>query len=230
MIRKLNPLGDNVLSNMYRVWGDEPDESNYYTSYTDVAVDSDGFIYALDSYTGRVFQYDNNGYQIAIFGGSGSQLGTFTSPVAIDSLGNKLIVLDSTKANITVFEETTFGNYLRTATVLYNEGKTDEALSYYLTLTEMDGNFSFGYYAISNIYVEQENYEEALRYSELTQSASEIYSEAKKGLRREWMQEHFALVFFGVIIAFVLIVMVGRVLSVRRQEKAVAEKMRRRSE
>ena len=60
MIRKLNPLGDNILTNLYRSWGDDRDQSGFYrTSYCDVVVDDSGFIYALDSYNGRIFQYDD---------------------------------------------------------------------------------------------------------------------------------------------------------------------------
>ena len=47
-IRKLNPLGQNILANEYRTWGDEPEGSVFRTNYVDIAADDGGFIYALE--------------------------------------------------------------------------------------------------------------------------------------------------------------------------------------
>lgn len=219
MIRKLNPLGDNILTGMYRIWGDEKRSAQDTTTYKDIAVDSDGFMYALDETACRIFQYDNTGYQISIFGGAGSQLGYFTGPTAIECLGTKILVLDSKKNNITVFEQTAFGECLKNGMVKYNEGMPEEALDYFKELIKMDANFEFAYYAIASAYYEAGEYEEALAYAELAGTSTEMYSKAKKEIRNEWMRENFSLVFFGVIFIFLVIVIVGKVTNAKLEER-----------
>ncbi|MCM1220407.1 MAG: NHL repeat-containing protein [Lachnospiraceae bacterium] len=217
MIRKLNPLGENILSNEYRTWGDEPDGANYRTNYADVAVDSNGFIYALDSYNGRIFMYDNTGFQVAIFGGSGTQLGNFTSATAIDTLGDKILVLDSTKNNITVFNRTYFGELLVKGLILYNQGRLDESLSYFEKLVDMDSNFFYAYYAMAEAYYDKGEYKTAEAYAEKTSISQDVYSKAKKMVRNDWLREHFAIVFFLVICAALAIMAASKVMAAKRK-------------
>lgn len=219
MIRKLNPLGDNILTNLYRSWGDEPEANGVFrTSYCDVVVDDSGFIYALDSYNGRIFQYDSEGYQISIFGGKGNQIGYFTSAAAIETLDHHIIVLDKMKANITVFEETHFGSLLREGMTQFNQGNLKESVSYFEELIRMDANFFFAYYALAEAYYEQGNYEMAEKYAKLTPEAQEIYSEAKKELRNEWLRDHFALIFFVIIAACLLVAFISKVAAEVRKD------------
>ena len=208
MIRKLNPLGDNILTNLYRSWGDD---GNHTTTYCDVVVDGGGFIYALDSYNGRIFQYDNEGFQLSIFGGKGSQQGYFNTAVAIESLDDRILVLDKARANITVFEETLFGGLLREGMVLYNQGQLEASMPYFEELIRMDANFFFAYYVLADAYYELGQYELAEKYAKLTPYASEVYSLAKKELRNAWLREHFALIFFAVVAAGVLLMFISRV-------------------
>lgn len=212
MIRKLNPLGDNILTNLYRSWGDERDQSGFYrTSYCDVVVDDSGFIYALDSYNGRIFQYDDEGFQLSIFGGKGNQVGNFTGAIAIETLDNKIIVLDKNKANITVFEETLFGSLMREGMTQFNQGNLVESMTYFEELIRMDANFFFAYHALAEAYYEQGDYEQAEKYASMTSVAQEIYSLAKKELRNQWLRDHFALVFFTIIIVGVAVLFLSKV-------------------
>lgn len=212
MIRKLNPLGDNILTNLYRSYGDNAQTNGTYTTaYCDVVVDGDGFIYALDSVNGRIFQYDSEGFQLSIFGGKGSQQGCFTSAVAIECLDDRILVLDKAKANITVFEETLFGGLLREGMVMYNSGSLEASMPYFEELIRMDANFFFAYYVLADAYYELGEYELAEKYAKLTSYASEVYSMAKKELRNAWLREHFALIFFAVVAAGLLLTFISRV-------------------
>ncbi len=212
MIRKLNPLGDNILTNLYRSFGDNAEaDGQYRTSYCDVVVDGDGFIFALDSYNGRIFQYDNEGFQLSIFGGKGSQQGCFNAATAIESLGDRILVLDKNKANITVFEETLFGSLLRKAMVQYNQGNLQQSMAYFEELIRMDANFFFAYYALADAYYELGDYVMAEKYAKLTPVASEIYSLAKKELRNQWLRDHFALIFGGVVLLGLALMFISRV-------------------
>ncbi len=219
MIRKLNPLGDNILTNLYRSWGDEPEANGMFrTAYCDVVVDDSGFIYALDAYNGRVFQYDPTGFQLSIFGGVGNQVGLFNTAVAIETLDHRIIVLDKAKANLTVFDETKFGSLLREGMLQYIDGNLAESMPYFEELVRMDANFFFSNYALAQAYYEQGNYEMAEKYASMTPVSQEIYSEAKKELRNQWLRDHFALVFFGIVVLGVAVLFISKVVAEVRRE------------
>lgn len=229
MIRKLNPLGENILES-YRDWGDEPSGRNYNTSYVDVAVDDGNFIYALDGNTGRIFMYDNTGFQIAIFGGTGSVLGTFKGAAAIDTIGDKVVVLDSAKNNVTVFEQTYFGEQIVTGLSLYNQGMLEESLEYFQEITTMDANFFYAYYAMAEIYYDQGNYELSEEYAKLSKVGLGIYSESKKMLRNDWLRSHFAGVFAVVILAALFVLGAAKVRDAKRRERTLLALKGRRSD
>lgn len=229
MIRKLNPLGENILLS-YRDWGDEPDGGKYITSYVDVAVDDNRFIYALDGNTGRIFMYDNTGFQVAIFGGSGSVRGTFRSATAVDTIGNRVVVLDSTKNNVTVFQQTYFGEQIAEGLSLYNQGMLEESLAYFQEITTMDANFFYAYYAMAEIYYDQGEYGLSEEYAKLSGVATEIYSQSKKILRNDWLRNHFAGVFFTVILAALLVLGSARVRDAKRKDKMLLALKERRSD
>jgi len=229
MIRKLNPLGENILES-YRDWGDEPSGSKYNTSYVDVAVDENKFIYALDGNTGRVFMYDNTGFQVAIFGGAGKILGTFKSAAAIDTIGSKIVVLDSAKNNVTVFSMTYFGEQIIRGLSLYNQGMLEESLEYFQEITTMDANFFYAYYAMAEIYYDQGEYGLSEKYAELSGVASEIYSESKKMLRNDWLRSHFAGVFLVAILASLLVLGIAKVKDAKRKDRMLQAMKERRSD
>ena len=74
-----------------------------------------GFIYAVDLMSSRVFQRDQEGNLIAVIGGSGNQLGTFGTPVAVEVYGNRVYVLDRLKSSIIIFETTEYGKLVEEA-------------------------------------------------------------------------------------------------------------------
>lgn len=219
MIRKLNPLGENILSNEYRTWGDEPEGSVFRTNYVDIAADGNGFIYALDSYNGRIFMYDNTGFQIAIFGGAGTQMGTFGTAAAIDTMGNRVLVLDSQKNNITVFRRTDFGQLLVDGLVLYNQGRMDEALPYFENLVKMDANFFYAYYAMAETYYDMGEYKQSENFALLSQESQGVYSKAKKMVRNDWLRDHFTAAAFLVVLTAFLIMAVSKVSAAKQKER-----------
>lgn len=230
MIRKLNPLGENILES-YRDWGDDPDKSGKFnTNYVDVAVDENNFIYALDGNTGRVFMYDDTGFQVAIFGGTGNVLGTFRGAAAIDTIGNKVIVLDSAKNNVTVFGQTYFGEQITKGLSLYNQGMLEESLAYFQEITTMDANFFYAYYAMAEIYYDQGEYELSQKYAELSGVATGIYSESKKMLRNDWLRNHFAAVFLVMLLAVLIILGAAKVRDAKRRDRMLLALNERRSD
>jgi len=231
MIKKLNPLGGNIYTQEFMTYGDMPDTSGgapvYNTSYTDIAVDEDGFAYALDAYSGRVFWFDNTGIQQAIFGGSGAYLGAFTQAVAIDTLGDEVLVLDGTRGSITVFEPTYFGEIVKEAFLLFNNGFYLESKGLFEEIVRMDANYDWAYVGLGRAYYEEGDWETAKFYFEHSGMASSWYSEVKEELRNKNMKENFTAIFFGIIAGCAVLIIAGKLLFAsladRRKHSAIKE-------
>ena len=230
MLKKLNPLGNNILSETaWMDYGDMPDmtgeEPVYRTSYTDVAVDGDGFIYALDSRQGRIYQFDNEGVQQTVFGGKGACLGTFTAPTAIDTLGDQVLVLDRKKNNLTVFRMTYFGSLVKKAFLLYNDGYYRESKEYFEEIVKLDANYDWAYAGLGSAYYEEGDWEAARDYFRKSNIATQRYSEVKGDLRNKTMKKYFSLIFFGVIVLMLLLMAVKKLVSAAAAEKRRKELM-----
>lgn len=170
-IKKLNPLGNNIYYALGKEefnFGDE--EFSYtkgkvnYPSFMDVKVDENGFIFAIDLTSGRIFERDQEANLIGVFGGMGSQLGTFQSPVAVEVYGGQVYVLDRLKSNITVFKPTEYGALVEEATMLYNNGLYEESSAAWRQVLDRNANSTLAYNGIGKAYAQGEAYTEALQY------------------------------------------------------------------
>lgn len=170
-IKKLNPQGNNIyfgIGNKEINFGDE--EFAYskgganFPSFIDVKVNEDGFIFGIDLTSGRVFERDQEGNLIAVFGGIGNQLGTFTTPVAIETYGHRVYVLDRLKNNITIFEPTEYGALVEEAVRLYNEGLYVQSGEVWAEVLARNGNSVLAYNGLGKVYAQEEEYTDALQY------------------------------------------------------------------
>jgi DNA-binding beta-propeller fold protein YncE len=228
MVRKLNPEGKNILPPNRRLIGDEPDWSRvkvtdegaaasaYNTNYVDITVDADGFIYALDDYNGRVFQFSQDGEQVFIFGGKSRQVGQFLTPVAVETINGKVLVLDSNKNNITVFEPTYFGGLVNDAMLMYADGRYTEALALWEEIVRMNANYDVAYSGIGNAYFEQGEFE--LAKANFRSGVNTIkYSNAKKEIRNAALKDNFPFLFGGVVFAAAAVLYVSGYMRRRKQ-------------
>lgn len=92
----------------------------------------------LDSRRGRIFTYDHEGNLLYIFGGIGSQAGTFLTPTAIEQLGSRLLVLDSQQGNLTVFAQTEYGSLINRAVALRFDGDETQAVPLWQEVLRLD--------------------------------------------------------------------------------------------
>ena len=126
-VRRLNPSGQDIL----RRNGFVPPVGDYGigiedpSSFVDVTAREGGAYSVLDRQRGRVFTYDGDGNLLYVFGGLGSQEGTFFEPVAIGCMGMSIAVLDRRDGKITVFEPTEYAMLIHQALHLYSIGQYD---------------------------------------------------------------------------------------------------------
>ena len=173
------------------------------TEFIDVAVDEAQLLYALDQQRSKIFVYDNNSDLLAIFGVAGQQKGTFVTPVALDTIDNRVLVLDKGKNCLIVFEPSTYMEALKEAVVLYEDGLFSEALSAWKVVKSYNENLAIVYEGLGNAYMASGEYEEAMKNFRLANDKSG-YDEAFTLQRDEWIAKYFYLLFGGVILLLVL--------------------------
>lgn len=208
VLKKLNSAGTNIFTNLgYSdyTFGDALTKyyrnKTYTSQITDVDIGENGVINLLDVATGRVFQYDDECQLLFIFGGIGQQKGTFTTPNAVESLGDKIYVLDGRKASVTVFKQTEFGAIVHNAITLFNRGKYEEARQPWEEAIRRDSNYWLAYIGLGNAYLNEGDYDTAMKYFYYNSRSG--YNDAFKSWRMNFIRDNFTL--FAVIIIVLLI-------------------------
>lgn len=223
-IKKLNPKGNNIMrvksrndvsAGVVLNIGDYGDIEYTYdkgtkidTKFIDLNVDSKGFINALDMQRGRVFQYDNESNLIGIFGANGSSIGTFTNPVAVESVGDHVLVLDKGSSEITVFKPTLFGDTVRKAILMFNEGLYSQSEDLWRNVLRQSTNYELAYVGISKALYSREEYSQAMKYAKLGYD-KKMYDEAYTQLRKDFLRHNFihscVIAFAGLLLLYILV-------------------------
>lgn len=211
-IKKLNPMGVNILRHKKTAANgsalndfDYGDQESYWfraalqdTSFIDITIDNDNIISALDQARGRIFQYDQESNLLCIFGGLGDQLGTFSKPSAIENLNGKILVLDSDKSSITVFRATPYGEYVRDAVKLYNQGKYEDALKSWNEVLKRNSNFELAYVGIGEALMKKEDFKGAMYNFNLGYDR-DGYDKAFDEYRKDFVRGHFSIMMLGFL-------------------------------
>ena len=198
-VKKLNAAGKNIFADRELYFGDykpvydAAQNKTYSTALVDIDISADGCINCLDLTTGRVFQYDEECSLLFITGAVAKQTGGFDQAAAVESLDDKIYVLDSSKDTVTVFRETSFGKAVHRAASLYNDGYYEEALGPWQEVLARDGNYRRAYVGIASALLRQGDYKGAMKYAKLA-DAGDIYNKAFEGRRREFLKEHFTVI------------------------------------
>ncbi len=206
-VKKLNPAGKNLFSGLTTTWGDIDSiwdtntNKNYQSMICDIEISDDQNINCLDLTSGKVFQYDKDGHLLFIFGSTSDQLGGFTEVTALESIDSRVLVLDTRKNYITVFEETDFGSIVHEATDLYNDGFYEQALDPWYEVLQYDGNYQRAFLGVAAALLVEGDYEGSMKYAKLADS-SYYYNRAFEGYRSEFLSENID------VIAAVIVVLV----------------------
>ncbi len=242
-IKRLGSKGSNVLIYKDQFVGTKADSYNFGdfpVSYVDtttkystlieqkfnaITTDSDGYIYAMDSTQGRIYMYDNKCNLLTVFGGgvsAGTQVGTFVTPNSIAVFGEKLYVSDFNTGEITTFNLTEYGRNLKLANKLTNNGDYIKAKEYWTLINKQDKNCQLAYKGLAKAALEEENYNEAMKYAKIGLDRV-TYAAAFKYVRNEFISDYFlviallVIVIFGAITAFLIISKKRKIIFVKNE-------------
>ena len=208
-VRRLNPRGEDVIRKgpMENLGGDRVfgQAGNYAgpSQIVDVVYRDHGIYSLLDLLRGRIFTYDHEGNLLYIFGGKGSQEGTFRTPAAIESIGNHLLVLDSQQANVMIFTETEYGRMINEAVALRYDGDESEAVALWEGVLRLDENNELANSGIGKAYLSAGDNEKALIYLRRGMNRA-YYSVAYKRWRNDALRDNISWVLSAVIALVVL--------------------------
>lgn len=225
-IRRLNPKGEDVIvmGENKKLAGDIYSGGmtlySGHSTIVDVVYRGKGIYSVVDSRRGRIFTYDHEGSLLYIFGGLGSQAGTFKIPAAIESIDNNLLVLDSYRGEILVFSETRYGELINDAVELRYDGDEKQAVDKWKEVLKYDENFELANVGIGKAYLTAGDNEQAMKYLKLGMS-KRYYSIAYKRYRNEILKANLGYILTAGI---VLIVGVRVVIRVRRKRKGAEGK------
>lgn len=205
-IKRLSPVGVDTLNTGNRRYGDFYTDGPFsMASFIGISVDRNGFITALDLQTGKIFQYDKLGNLLFSFGGIGEQNGLFVTPSAVDQTSDGLLyVIDKGRGRIDRFRATPFAELVHEASLLYVDGKYEEAQALWQEVLRLNANYEMAYQAIGKALYKAENYQEAMDYFKLSNSRAD-YSSAFREYRKVFIREHFTWFFSGTIALLLLL-------------------------
>jgi len=171
------------------------------SSLVDISYTVDGIYTVLDQKRSRLFTYDNEGYLLFIDGDEGNQADKFSEAVAIDYLGDKLLVLDRGTRTIVVYTPTEFGGLVKTAIHYHNLGMFAEAAMVWEEVIKINSNYEIAYNGIGKLLLRQGQFKMAMEYFELGHDQY-YYSKAFKEYRNEILKANFGFIIGGVVIVF----------------------------
>lgn len=209
-LRRLNPKGQDVIKTSlrnnlggdqsYRLVGDYSGPS----TFVDVSYRGSGIYSALDSARGRIFSYDDEGNLLYIFGGLGTQEGTFRRPVAMEVLDDQLLILDAGNNAIMSFTPTRYGSLINEAVKKRFEGDESQTVELWEEVLKMDSNNELAYVGIGKSYLTSGNNEQATEYLSKGKDR-EYYSIAYKRYRNDILQDHFNSLLTILLVGIILI-------------------------
>lgn len=219
-IKRLNPLGNNTYfarGGKEVNFGDEELASvkNVSTmvtllpTFVDVVTTEDcEFIYAVDRAYGRIFERDRNGNLISVFGALGNQEGTFKQPSAIALLNGDVLVLDTGKSSVTVFEPSEYAALVHEAVQQYNAGEYAASRDVWLEVLRRNTNATQAYAGVGRALLKENRYDEALEYFKLGDSREE-YSQAYRIVRLNVIRDNAPWIVCAVAGAIVVFKLLG---------------------
>lgn len=215
-VRRLNPKGEDVIQKgeNENLGGDLTySSSSTYggpSEFTDVVYRGKGIYSVLDRKRGRIFTYDKEGNLLYIFGGLGSQEGTFNTPVAVEEINGQLVVLDAYRGTIIKFDVTEYGSLINDAVGLRYDGDETLAIDKWQAVLKLDENNELANVGLGKAYLSSGDYELAMEHLELGMNVK-YYSIAWKRYRNEFLTENLGYILTGVLVLVIGFQVIKRV-------------------
>ncbi len=220
-VRRLNPRGEDVIRKgpKENVGGDLVFNAvGIYSGpsqIVDVVYRDHGIYSLLDAKRGRIFTYDREGNLLYIFGGIGTQEGTFRMPAAIEQLGSNLLVLDSLQATVNIFSVTEYGALINEAVGLRFNGDESLAIPLWQEVLKLDENNELANSGIGKAYLSAGDNENALLYLRRGMNRA-YYSVAFKRWRNEALRENISWLLTGLVVLVILLVVWNHFIKPKR--------------
>ncbi|SFS03783.1 NHL repeat-containing protein [Anaeromicropila populeti] len=223
-VRRLNPRGEDVIKkgDGVKISGDKffipVGDYGGASHIVDVVYREHGIYSCIDSTRGRIFTYDHEGNLLYIFGGLGSQSGTFKTPVAIESYDDKILALDAQRGEVLCFKSTEYGQLINDAVSLRYDGDEKQAVEVWKKVLNLNANFELAYVGIGKAYLSSGDNKTAMKYLKLGMDR-EYYSIAYKRYRNEWLKEHLNMILTAGIVIIGGSVIFNKVRKHRKGDK-----------
>lgn len=223
-IKKLNAQGSDILR---RGGYFSPGGDIRYSSYdgpprlVDIDVTDSEMYSVLDAKKGRIFTYDGDGYLLYIFGDLGNRLGEFHTPVAIERLKERFLVLDRVLGEITVFDTTEYGRVLNGAVRSYYQGDEEQAAALFKQAVNMNANLEYAYNGLGKAALRQGDYKQAVEYFGRSMDRK-YYSKAFVLYRKESLRSYFPTIMTGLVVGLIAVFTLRKVLKTRGRKKVVS--------
>ncbi len=195
-IKKINGVGTNLFKDD-RIYGEKMTDTRGKENVeknpelVDIAVDANGVVTVVDRNTCNLYQYGQDGKNIGVFGGPGSNAGSIVIPssLAVDSAEN-LYVLDSEKCSLQVLAPTQYCRYIHSALAKYNDGKYLEAVEDWQRVLQLHAGNRLAHIGIGKALYKQGRYREAMAHYRIARDRAG-YSDAFREARHEFFRSHF---------------------------------------
>ncbi|MBP1988448.1 YIP1 family protein [Paenibacillus eucommiae] len=174
----------------------------------DTAIDSDRFLYGMNSEFGEMSIYDPYGHVLVYFGDmdkSAHQQGIVNYPTSLAVNSKKeLWVADSSLNLLQVYTRTAFGEAFLTAAKLYVEGSYEESKPYWEAVMKQNGMMNLPYNGMGEIALYEKRYKEAMMHFQDSYDAAG-YSDAFWNIRYDWIQGNLIYVVVLLILLILLL-------------------------
>lgn len=223
-VRRLNPRGEDVIKKGENgnLGGDLIiDGAGTYagaSQFVDVVYRENGIYSCLDRKRGRIFTYDHEGNLLYIFGGLGTQEGTFQMPVAIDYIGENIVVVDQNRNNVFVFRETEYGRLINDAVSLRYSGDETQAVELWERVLEINENNELANTGIGKAYLTGGDYKLAMKYLKLGMNRT-YYSIAFRRYRNNILKNSIGYVLTGILVLVIGLIVLKKVKGRKRGEE-----------
>jgi len=221
-IRKLNAQGTDILvkNGWYLPIGDVSwtDAAGYNgpSKFVDITVLDNDVYFALDSTRNRLFAYNEQGDFLYAFGGVGNRMGYMLGGIALDHMGNDIIVLDQKTQAFTIFTLTEFGQLIFDALDEYKKGNYDLSAQYWERVLMMNGNYDLAYIGIGRSAFRNKDYKAAMYYFDYSKSRKN-YSKSFQYYRKQWIEENIVWIVIALVALIVVPNLVGYIKRIKRE-------------